>query len=330
MEHVAEFLALLVLLSVGRGVVDVSPAMGRRIGKSLFCWVILMGAVVATLRQPYLAIWALRLGIVLIGVFFVQWILRGIVGHITGPHLIAEPHRRALAEAGHYVSGLPLVESQRIARRVSREHHAYVALMALGQLEAEESLADEPFETLWMRECESSLAELRELVLRCHGRGENVRVGANDLLFAAQAMFLYEAKAVQRVLARMGAKAFGNRSRRAAVAAELEKIGRPSVMARELGLVSTEEKKAGDRKSPIRLGTVLWPAAGIARAGFSQRAIAFVLCFVLLVIYGAFAVHLHRTSGWVYLAVALLIHVEAVFALGDFSPPPPTPKKSRS
>ena len=329
MEHVAEFFALLVLLSVGRGVVDVSPAMGRRIGKSLFLWVILMGVVVAILRQPHIAVWALRLGVVLIGVFFVQWILRGIVDHITGPHLIAEPHRRALAEATRYVSGLSLEEARPIAHRVHGEHHAYVALMALGQLDAKEPLPDEPFETIWTRECDRSLAELRELVLQCQGRGKDVRVGANDLLFAAQAMFLYEAKAVQRVLARMGAKAFGNRSRRAAAAAELEKIGRPSVMASELGLVSVEEKKAGDRKSPIRLATVLWPAAGIARAGFSQRAMAFVLCFVLLVIYGVFAVNLHRTSGWVYLAVALLIHVEAVFALGDFAPPP-RPKRLRT
>ncbi len=40
----------------------------------------------------------------------------------------------------------------------------------------------------------------------------------------------------------------------------------------------------------------------------------------LLFGYGLISVLMQHSSGWIYLAVGVLIHIEAMFALGDFRP----------
>ena len=76
---------------------------------------------------------------------------------------------------------------------------------------------------------------------------------------------------------------------------------------------------AGPSGRRLWFWAVLWPAVGLARAGFAERALAFGIGHGLLIAYGLLALAMHRSSGWIYLAVAVLIHIEGVFAQVDFA-----------
>jgi hypothetical protein len=58
---------------------------------------------------------------------------------------------------------------------------------------------------------------------------------------------------------------------------------------------------------------------GLIRCGFKRRAAALAVSHGVLLAYGALALSLGRASGWVFLAAAALIHIQALFALGDFA-----------
>ena len=320
MAHIVELCVLLLLLSVGHGVVDVAPELSRRIVRGFILWMLAMAGAAVVFSIPPLAIWAVRLGLVLVAVYTFQWILGGIVGFVRGPFLFAEPGTRVLAAAAHRASGLPMRECRRLARRMRRAYHGYTTLLGLAELEATEGTDAEAFGCAWSEECERALAGAREVVCRCAGKDEGDRVGAADILFVTQALCRYESKAVHRVLSGPGGG--GSRRARVKAARKLEHVAAHRRTPEWLdGIFPEHASGATPLSKGFRLWMLFWPAGGIARAGFSERAIALAVSFSGLLLYGLLAVTLGRGAGWVYLAVAALIHIEAVFALSDFPVP---------
>jgi hypothetical protein len=138
--------------------------------------------------------------------------------------------------------------------------------------------------------------------------------------FVAQALCVYEATSIERAFRRLKAPGLGDRAARARAAGQLTDSGRRRRDTDWLDMdpaLNGEQKAAGGTSGVTAL-RVLWPALGVRQAGFKGRALALGVSEVVLVGYAIAALSIGRTSGWIYLAVAGLIHIEAVFALGDF------------
>jgi len=319
MIHIVELAAVLLLLCIGHGVVDVSPHPVRRIARSYAFWVAGLGAVIALFSVPSLVVWLVRLAVVLAVVFAFRWVWGEAVAFWRGPHLVPEPSRRSLREAFRELSACPSAMCREAVGTVLREHHPYVALLGLTRLDVTEcSEVEEPGLT-WRCAADLALEEVRETAARLSSDPYGM-ADTNDMLFLAQGLSLYEARSVRQAVAEACKGNRRGRRARKLVVDWLARSGRPSEAAKSF-LILNGGEAAAERKGEFwTVVGIIWPARGIARAGYPQRAAAYALAFVLLAAYGAFALSIDRGSGWVYLATALFIHIEAVFAIGDFLP----------
>jgi len=319
MIHVVELAAVLLLLCIGHGVVDVSPHPVRRIARSYVFWVAGLGVVIALFSVPSLVVWLVRLAVVLAAVFAFRWVWGEAVAFRRGPHLVPEPSRGSLRAAFRELSAGSNAMCREAVRTVLREHHPYVALLGLTRLDAAECSDVEEPGLAWRGAADLAIEEVRDAAARLGGEPER-SVNTNDMLFLAQALSLYEALSVRQAVAEACKESLRGRRARKRVVDWLARSGRPSEAAKSF-LILNGGDAAAERKEEIwTVAGIVWPARGIARAGYPQRAAAYALAFVLLAAYGAFALSIDRGSGWVFLATALFIHIEAVFAIGDFLP----------
>jgi len=251
--------------------------------------------------------------------------------YLHGLELVAQPKATELRELAQQVSALPERECRGIARRVARRHDGTMALLGLVTMNASEGITKDAFERAW----EETSEKARALAARiAEQRAKTARQGharPGDVLFVAQALCLYEQESVERVLARLP-MTFKGGAGRVEAAAQLARSGRERKEAVRLGLVPPPDKVEGGRAAARRTSgghagsgiepvDVLWPPTAMARAGFRERAVALAISHGALVAYGVAAMLCQRDSGWVFLAAALLIHVQALFAIGDFNGP---------
>ena len=328
MLHPVELFAVLLFIAMGEGVLIVAPHTVRRIVMSMAGWVAAFAAGITVLATPSLAALAVRVGLLFLAICVVRWIIGEVMQYLHGPELLAQPKAAELRELAQQVSGLPERECRGIARRIARRHDGMMALLGLMTMNAKEGIVKDAFAPAW----EEASEEARALAGRlAEHRARTVRLGhakASDVLFVAQALCLYEQDSVERVLSRVPV-AFQGRAARVEAAGQLTRSGRQRKEAVRLGLVAPPDNigtgRAAHRAAGEQAGRgigpleVLWPPAGLARAGFRKRAVALAISHGALAAYGAAAVLCQRDCGWVFLAAALLVHVQSLFAIGDFN-----------
>jgi hypothetical protein len=328
MLHTIELFSVLLFIAMGEGVLAVGPHAVRRIVISMAGWSLAFAAGITILAIPSLAAVAVRLGLLFLAVCVVRWIVGELVQFLHGAELLAQPRAAELRELAQLVSALPEGECRGIARRIARRHDGVMALLGLVTMNTNEGIARDVFERAWEESSEKARALAGRIAEQRAKNARQDRARARDVLFVAQALCLYEQDSVERVLARLPVGLKGAAGRVEAVR-QLARSGKQRKEAARLGLVppsdNLEGGRAARRASPGQAGAgiepvdVLWPPMGLVRAGFRKRAIALAISHGALVVYGAVALLCGRDSGWVFLAAALLIHVQAVFAIGDFN-----------
>ena len=321
MQHMVELAVLLLLLATGHGVVNVAPEVVRRVTRSFVLWLASFAVAIVLFSIPTLVSAVVRLGFVLIGAYLVRWVVGDIVHYWRGPYLMAIPSRSAIADAVRRVTGRSPRECRFLAARMLCDHDEILALLGLVFTSPESKRGEADFGDSWAAGCEKARASVLVLAERYSGVSPQGRSAVLDMRFLAQALCVYEPKVVDRILKQMTVPALGSRARRVLVAAELEKSGRKTRLSERLGVESHTDEHALDAKDRgLRIWSYLVPPMELARSGCAHRAIALGVSMALLFGYGLISVLMKHSSGWIYLAVGVLIHIEAMFALADFRP----------
>jgi hypothetical protein len=260
------------------------------------------------------AVDAVEIGLALLAGYLVWLIGTSIVRYFRGPDFFEPPRAGELGDLAQQVSGLPARDCRKIARRLLRKDDGAIALLGLLSLSGSSESGAEEFERAWSEASEKARAQAARLA---GGRAER-----SNLLFAAQALCLYERESVERAFARLAAKARQGRAARVEAAEQLAQSGRERKEARQFGLAAPL-KYVRDGRAPsgseLQAVDVIWPPMGLIRCGFRRRGATLALSHGALLAYGALALSLGRASGWVFLGAAVLIHVQALFAIGDFA-----------
>jgi hypothetical protein len=321
MFHAIELFAVLLLIAIAEGALEVSPHVTRHILVSLAAWVLAFAAGVAILSLRRVATDAVGIGLALLAGYILWWIGAGIVQYFRGPGFFEPPKADELGDLAQQVSGLPARDCRKIARRLLRKGDGAVALLGLLSLSGSGERGAEEFEGAWSEAAEKARAQAARLA---GGRAESAPSGGSrrsSRLFVAQALCLYEKESVERVFTRLAAKALRGRAARVEATEQLAQSGKERKEARQLGLAASL-KNVQDSRAPsgseFQAAEVVWPPMGLIRCGFRKRAAALAVSHGALLAYGALALSLGRDSGWVFLGAAVLIHVQALFAIGDF------------
>ncbi|MGO8704452.1 MAG: hypothetical protein ACLQVA_11585 [Candidatus Brocadiia bacterium] len=308
-----ELFAILLLMAIGQGVLEVAPHAARRVAVTLAAWVFAFAVGAAILSVRRVAADVVAIGLALLAGYILWWIGAGIVRHFRGPVFFEPPKAGELGELAQQ-AGLPAGDCRKIARRLLKTFDGSVALLGLLSLSGSGDGGAEEFERAWDAASEKSLAQAGGIPFAGPGR--------SNMLFVAQALCLYEKESVERVCARLAAKNRQGRAARVEAAEQLAQSGRERKEARRFGLTAPLKNV---RDSNVASGTelepvdILWPPMGLVRCGFQNRAAALAVSHGVLVAYGVLALALGRSSGWVFLAAAVLVHVQALFAIGDFA-----------
>ncbi len=323
-----EFFIVLLLIAVGQGVLEAAPHTVRRILLSLAAWIFTFAVAIAILSFRRVATDAVAVGLALLAGYILWLIGTSIFKYFCGPGFFEPPRAGELGELAQQAGGLPARDCRKIARRLLRKYDGAVALLGLLSLSGSGESGAEAFERAWNEASEKALAQATRLA---SGRAESAPsggVGKSTLLFVAQALCLYERESVERVLARLQAKARQGRAARVEAAERLEQSGKERKEARQFGLAAPL-KNARDGHAfsgtELQVAEIIWPPMGLIRCGFKKRAAALAVSHGALLAYGILALSLGRGafwdlsgSGWVFLGAAVLIHVQALFAISDF------------
>ena len=320
MLHAIELLAVLLLMALGQGVLDISPRPARRVVASFLAWALAFAVGIVVLSIPAVAGSAVRLAIVVLAAYMLRWLIGSVVEYFRGPYLLEPLRTGELAAAAEHVSGLPTPVIRRITRRMEREYEGFLCLAALLRLPLGEAVEERAFEQRWREGCEAVRKEAVEMAARFgHPRAEG-RFNASAVMFVAQALCVFEPDSVERSLARLPAGALARRSGRAKAVHQLNRSARRNAAAERLGITTPaagEEMPA--RPSPLTLAAIALPALGIYRIGYKGRAWAFAFAHATLFLYGAAALSMGRGAGYVFLGVGLMLHIQALLGLGDFA-----------
>jgi hypothetical protein len=310
-----EFVAVLLLMAIGQGVLEVSLHPARRILVTLAAWLFVFAVGAAILSVRRVAADVVGVGLALLAGYILWWIAAGIVRHFRGPAFFEPPRAGELGALAQQVSGLPARDCRKIAPRLLRKGDGAVALLGLLSLSGSGESGAEEFERAWDEAAEKAL-------MQAAGLAASGGVGKSNLLFVAQALCLYEKESVERVLARLAAKARRGRAARVEATEQLAQSGKERKEARRFGLAAplkNVQEGHAVSGSEFRAVDLLWPPMGLVRCGLKKRAAALAVSHGTLLAYGALALGLGRGSGWVFLGAAVLVHVQALFAIGDFT-----------
>lgn len=314
MQHAVELLAILLLMAVGQCVLDPSPRIMRRVMYA-FVWSALAFAVAITIVSiPSVAAPATQLAGIALAAYVIRWIVGGIVDHFAGPTIAEMPGNAEIAAMAARVTGAPLPAARRAARRIMRRNDGYIALAAVRSLGSKDA---DSLEAAWQTACEALREEIAETARSLGGANASGHVSTNAIRFLAQAVCAYEFESVKRVLGRSKECRLASRAGRELAAGLLEK------QARRVDIEQTGQTAAGKAGSPaIYPAALIWPGVGFMRLGFGKHATAFSIAQILLILYGAARVAaargFHGNSGYVFLGVAALVHIQALLAMGDF------------
>ena len=337
MWHASELFLILLLMTVEQCAMDVAPDAARRIVRIFAVWLLAFAAGIMLLSLESIVADVVRIGILVLVAYLARWAFDSAAQFFRAPQLFEAPGPADLIVAAEQVSGLAHKECRRISRAILREHDSYIALLALMSLSSEDIAAAADLEQAWRKACEEARALAMELAGKYRSGGGKARPGTVNALFLTQALCLYEQNSIERVLASHRGPSSWRRAERVKIARQLEASGRSRKdSAQVFGIAAPWASKPGaglgcdvagkgtaategGSATQASLADILWPPLSFARAGFKGRAVAFAVSYAVLAGYGLLALSLNRDSWWIFLLVAVLLHVEAAFAVGDFN-----------
>jgi hypothetical protein len=318
MWHTLELALILLLLAVEQGVMDLSARPGRRVAVNFVVWALAFAVGTYLLSAPDLATPAVGIGILLLGAYIVRWVIGGIVQQIRAPQLFETPGEAQIAAVAHQATRVPLDQCRRVARRILRSTDGDVALLALMSLKPADTPTPENLETGWRTACSDTYSAVLDLVVE-HGVHSREQVRAADVWLVAQALCVYGRASVERILDRLPSPALGSRARRQRLAQRLGEAGSVRKEAEMAGLAAPKDRQERDRGRRFRLAEAAWPPLAFARVGLIVRGWALGISQSLMAAYGILALSLGRDSGWIFLAVAVLLQVQALFVVHDLA-----------
>ncbi len=318
MWHAIELAAALAAVCAAQAAIDVNPHPLRRGAWNLLGLAAAFALGIAVLSSRTVADPVVRVGIVALGAYLLRWIITSVEDWLRGP-LLMEPVRAAdLAAAVERAVGLAPREAMKAARRALRDWEGETALAALARLDVRPDEHPNDFAARWDAESAAMLAEARALAERYGGATGAGRLSMPALRFMAQGLCLYRRESLERVLTRADERALARHSGRAHAAAALDESAARNPDMDRLGFLPPSDEGAEGRTTAFCAAGVLWPARGLARVGFAGRAWALGVAEAALLSYGLFAAWMDRGSWMVFLIVGVLVHIQAVMALGDF------------
>lgn len=333
MRHVVELGLIVMFMAVGHSVVSTTPRVVLRTARNVALWWLVFGAAVTVLFSPIAATWAVRVGGVLLAAYFARWLIGYVVDAFHGPRLFDVPDAARLAFAVAAISGMGDKTCLRFSWRIRRKYDGDLALLGLIGLEEAGCEDAENFEVAWDAACAGALEKARSMALKYAQKAGHDRLNMADIAFLAQMLCLYDQNMLERGLTAMKRPGLGRRSARARFAKRMMAAGRMRDGAQSLRLVAAVgdgEEDGLKRLQRMPVKHMLCPALGFAELGFGRRALVISLLELTLVAYALLCflavVAEHRlgwnflwnNSGGVFFAAWILVHVEAMFALGDF------------
>ena len=154
-----ELFAVLLLIAIGEGVLEVAPHAARRVLVTLAAWVFAFAVGAAILSVRRVAADVVAIGLALLAGYILWWIGAGIVRHFRGPVFFEPPKAGELGELAQQASGLPARDCRKIARRLLQKFDGSVALLGLLSLSGSGEGGAEEFERAWNAASEKSLAQ---------------------------------------------------------------------------------------------------------------------------------------------------------------------------
>jgi len=304
----------------------------RRTIRSVVLWWLVFGAAVAVLYWPDVAAWAVRIGGLLLAAYFARWLIGYGEHAYYGPRLFERPDSARLAVAAHEVSGVDVRECCRFSRRIRKKYDGDIALLGLITLEEAQYEGAKNFDVAWDAACAAGLEKAQLLALKYARKAGHDRPKAADVSFLVQAMCLCEEKTLDRLLAGMRLEGLGRHSARAAFGRRILSQGqmRPGARSLDLTDAAAQDEELG-RVFRLPVKYLLFPALAFSDLGFRGRAIVIgvvelvLFSYALIGLAGALGAgnlswrFLWNNSGGVFFAVWILVHVESLFAIGDFS-----------
>lgn len=324
-RHTLELGVLLLFMVVGHGAVVPAPNILRRTAVSFALWAAAFATIVAVLYSPMLSTWLIRLGAVVLGAYFARTFIGGFLDIIHGPRLFERPESGHLAAIAEHSLQMSRRNAHSAARRLLRRYGPDIALLGLIRMVEAGECPPERQAGAWEGSCQAAMEDARALA-REHTRASHDRVHAPDASFVTQALCLYQRKSVLRALEHYP---LGSRLARGRTARYLDDKGAHHDAAEIAGLLMppAQDTDSGHCGSAGIRG-ILCPPWILWDLGFTRRAVVLGFCEAVLLLYGAYGVYasgvrditfLWSTPGGVFVALAILVHVEGVFALRDFA-----------
>jgi hypothetical protein len=312
MWHAGELVLVLLLLTIAESVINAAPHVGRRGALSFVIRLFGYSIGIALMSVGDVAAITVQVLLLVLAAYMFRWFVASVVAYVRGPQLFEAPRKADLAFLAQDLSGLPDRRCAHAAKRILREHDGRVGLLGLILL-AEEKGEPQELEPQWLDACGRARGMVRQLEER-YGLE-----GATNALFLAELLCMYEPSSVESLLKSRERPALRGRASRTAVAHRLEKTGRVRRRAEEYGLPVEHKTKSGEPiRVPLSFLMKIWPPSGLAGAGFPGRGTALWISLLGMIAYGVTALAFNRNSGWVFLAVGVLVYILALLALSDF------------
>ena len=320
MQHAVELLAVLLLLAMGQCIVEPSSRLLRRVLYTFGWSVLAFGGAILVVSFPSLAVIAVQLAGLLIAMYVVRWVIASVVEHFHGPMLLAKPGKGEIAAAAARATGASPKDAKLATRRILRGNEGYLSLAALLTLGPQDA---ENLENAWQAACDKTRDDVNAMCLSLGGGKSPDRPSTSALQFLAQALCLYERESLKRVLGRFRECRLASRDGRERAMKLLQQQAQNNSRAELLGIEPPPSDDDGAPGPALRPEVLLWPALGFLRLGLRKRAVALSLSQAILILYGTAAViaghGFSGNSGYVFLGVALVIHIQALLAMGDFA-----------
>ncbi|HRU04281.1 MAG TPA: hypothetical protein P5137_00740 [Candidatus Brocadiia bacterium] len=325
MRDLIELLALMALLVLGNHALDPRRRTAGDMLRAFGAWVVFFGTMSVLMFFPPLVVWILRAAVAVIVYYALKWVWDCALNLFRGPSLIPRLKRSqtsAMAAEALANGGEEDARSRVWRRDVARLARRFCAADLLRAVMKARGRGDAGASALPGLAAEEA-AETDRMAAECFRIHEG-SPSRWDRAFVAEALLVYDAASVSKVLSRRE-PALGGKARRLAAAEWLEKEGRPAPWTEtleELGLRPASRREPAEGKRPCasltqRVAAVLCPPAACAWAGFKGRALLLAGVYVALLGYALVSLLQDRAGGWIFLAVWGLLQLLGMFAVSD-------------
>ena len=331
MQDTIELVCLMILLVAGHHAIDERRHGALNAARSFVMWVLFFGVIIALMFFPVLVAWLLRAGAVFVAYYCVSWLVHRILSPFHGPHIVQPMKSKpavnltreilaALDDEGADALADALRRQPKRARGLARRYGSAVFFRAaLSRLRDADLATLEAQATAFAEEAEAIHVDL--------AAGSGATRSRWDRAFVAEALLVYDAASVRKLMARAKAPLGGKGARRA-TAERLGAEAKRTPLAATLAAAGVyHDPDPRDRRrakiervrvAPAKLiQAMVFPPIIYIASGQGGRGLLLAATLAALLAYSIFAMAIGRTVGWIYLATWGLIQILAMFAVWD-------------